>query len=316
VAHSLSIGGETVGPGESLRLEIPVARLPIHTMLHLPVSVVNGRRDGPRLWLSAALHGDELNGTEIIRRVLERLRPRELRGAVLAVPIVNVFGFILQSRYLPDRRDLNRFFPGSKRGSLASQLAHLFMTEIVARCTHGIDLHTAAPPRINHPQIRGNLQHRETRRCAEAFGAPIMLHGAAPKGSLRAAAVARRIPVLLYEAGEPLRFNEEAIQIGVDGVMRVMAALHMIPRSAAPKSHPSLRAGRSSWVRALQSGIVYKDVALGQEVRAHQRLVAITDPFGETRVEIMAPFAGVVIGMTTNALVHRGDAVAHVAALR
>jgi len=199
---------------------------------------------------------------------------------------------------------------------LASQLARLFLSEIVAPCTHGIDLHTAAPPRINHPQIRGNLEDPETLRCAQAFGAPIMLHGAAPKGTLRNAATARGIPVLLYEAGESLRFNETAIETGVEGVLRVMAALHMIRRSEAPRRATSLRAERSAWVRALQSGVLYQEVSLGQRVRAHQRLGVITDPFGETRLEITAPFAGMVIGQTTSALVHRGDAVVHVAAIR
>ena len=272
-------------------------------------------RDGARLWLSAALHGDELNGMEIIRRLLERLQPERMRGTLIAVPIVNVFGFILQSRYLPDRRDLNRAFPGSRRGSLASQMARLFMDEVVSRCTHGIDLHTAAPPRTNLPQIRCNMRHPETRRCAEAFGAPVVLHGAGPKGTLRGAASARGIPVLLYEAGESLRFDEQAIETGVDGVLRVMGALEMLRRADVPKRKTSLRSERSSWVRAAQSGVLYMQTSLGERVRAHETLAEITDPFGEARVSVAAPFDGIVVGQTTNALVHRGDALVHVAAI-
>ena len=163
-------------PGTLVTLELPVANLPIHTMLHLPLTVVNGADDGPRLLLSAALHGDELNGMEIIRQVLDLVRPESLRGLLLCAPIVNVFGFVNQSRYMPDRRDLNRAFPGSKSGSLASQLARLFLDEVVSRCSYSIDLHTAAPPRTNLPQVRCNLDDPETRRCAEAFGAPIRIN--------------------------------------------------------------------------------------------------------------------------------------------
>ncbi|MFW6198438.1 MAG: M14 family metallopeptidase, partial [Acidobacteriota bacterium] len=161
------IGGERVAPGETRRLDLPVARLPTQQMLSLPVKVLHGSRPGPRLWLSAAIHGDEVNGVEIIRRVLDAVRPEELAGTVVAVPIVNVFGFVQQSRYLPDRRDLNRSFPGSRRGSLAARLARLFLTEVVERCSHGIDLHTGSLHRSNLPQVRGDLDDPETRRCAE-----------------------------------------------------------------------------------------------------------------------------------------------------
>lgn len=312
---ALEVGGTSVAPGTSAQLEIPVARLATHTMLHLPVMVVNGKSDGARLWLSAALHGDELNGMEIIRQVLERLNPRRLRGVVLAVPVVNVFGFINQNRYLPDRRDLNRSFPGTRRGSLASRLAWLFMREIVDRSTHGIDLHTAAPPRVNLPQIRGDLDNAETRRCAVAFAAPLMLSGKPPGGSLRLAASKRGIPTLLYEAGEPLRFNPDAIEIGVAGVLRVMAALDMIDGAPRPKG-ASVEATRSTWVRASQSGVTYLEVKLGQRVAEKQRLGRITDPFGNAAAEITAPLAGIVIGHTSQPLVYRGDAVIHLAAVQ
>ncbi len=313
MATPVVIGGVGVARGEMRRIELAVARLPTHTMLHLPVTVLHGARDGARLWLSATLHGDELNGMEIIRRVLARVSPATLRGTVLAVPIVNVFGFVTQSRYLPDRRDLNRSFPGSRTGSLAARLAHLFMKEIVDHATHGIDLHTAAPPRVNLAQVRGNLEDPETRRCAKAFRAPVMLHSRPPSGSLRAAAARRGIPVLLYEAGEPLRFNPDAIGTGVDGVLRVMAALGMIGRERAPRGTRSVFATRSKWIRAPQSGVLYLDVELGGRVAAGGRVGRISDPLGEAGVEVVAPFSGIVIGRTNNPLVHRGDAVIHLA---
>jgi predicted deacylase len=313
VVEPILIGGTTVGPGERERLELPAARLPTHTMLNLPVTVINGKDDGPCLWLSAALHGDELNGVEIIRRVLRELEGADLRGALFAVPIVNVFGFVQLSRYLPDRRDLNRAFPGSQSGSLASRLAHQFMTEIVSRCTHGIDLHTAAPPRTNLPQVRGNLDDPETFRCAEAFGAPIIVHNRAPRGALRWAAVRRGAHVLLYEAGESLRFNADAIQAGVDGVLRVMAALEMIGPRPGPEPARPWNVRRQTWIRARQSGVLYLETDLGQRVAPRQQIGVISDPFGDAAVPVRAPYEGLVIGHTVTPLVHQGDGIVHLA---
>ncbi|MBZ0267267.1 succinylglutamate desuccinylase/aspartoacylase family protein [bacterium] len=306
-----SIGGHEIAPGRMEQIQLPAARLPIHTMLELPVTVVNGSGDGTRLWLSATLHGDELNGMEIIRRVIERLDPASMKGLLIAVPIVNVFGFINQSRYLPDRRDLNRSFPGSRRGSLAGQLAWLFMSEVVAHCTHGIDLHTAAPPRTNLPQVRTDLSLPENRRLAEAFRAPIFVHGAGPAGTLRGAAGRRGKSVILYEAGEPLRFNDEAIEIGVAGVLRAMAALDMI--EAQPPAPRGREAGRTKWIRAPQSGVIYLEAKLGDVVEHRERIARITDPLGGSGVDVRAPMSGIVIGHTNHPLVHRGDGIVHVA---
>jgi predicted deacylase len=313
MAPSITVGGKRVAPGEMQRIEIPVARLPTHTMLHLPVTVLNGRKDGASLWLSAAIHGDEINGVEIIRRVLDRVTMDRLRGRLLAVAIVNVFGFITQSRYLPDRRDLNRSFPGSTTGSLSARLARLFMAEVVEHCTHGIDLHTAASPRTNLPQIRANLSDPETRRCAEAFGAPVMLGGKPPARTLRAVTTRRGIPTLLFEAGESSRFNEDAIRMGVEGVLRVMAELEMIPRTGIRRGARSVEATRSRWVRASQSGVAYVHAALGNHVERGDRIATIADPLGESAVKVRAPASGFVIGLTSNPLVHRGDAILHLA---
>ena len=288
-----------------------MARLPTQTPLNLPVEVVNGVEPGPALWLSAAIHGDELNGVDIIHRVLDQLDPSTLTGAVIAVPVVNVFGFIHQDRYLPDRRDLNRHFPGSARGSLASRLAHLLMTEIVDRCTHGIDLHTGSLDRMNMPQVRGDLEDPETRRCAEAFAAPIMIHGEAPAKSLRRAAARRGKCVLVYEAGGPQRFDAEAVDAGVDGVLRVLVELGMISRMFPART--SLRARRRTWVRAPRSGILRLRVGLGDWVEASQSLGAVRDVFGDVAAEIRSPAAGLVIGHAGNPLINRGDAIVHLA---
>ena len=219
-------------------IEIPVARLPTQTFVTLPVAIVNGAREGPAMWISAAVHGDEVNGVEIVRRVLERLDPTTMAGTLYALPIVNVFGFIMKSRYLPDRRDLNRSFPGSSRGSLASRIAHLVMTQITSRCSHGIDLHTGSDNRTNLPQIRGNLTDAETARIAAAFGAPLMLQSRAPDGSFRRATTDRGACSLLYEAGQALQFEEQPIRIGTDGVLRVMGALGMTPRRGVDPRRP------------------------------------------------------------------------------
>lgn len=310
------VGDDAVQPGERRRVDLPVGRLYTHTEMAMPVDVLHGRRDGPRLFLSAALHGDEINGIEIIRRVLERLDASRLSGTLLAVPIINVFGFVYQSRYLPDRRDLNRSFPGSERGSLASRVAHLFLTHIMDPCTHGIDLHTAAPPRINLPQVRCNLEDAELQRMAKAFAAPVVMHGKAPTGSLRGTANRRGLPVLLYEAGEPLRFNEDAIRVGVDGVLRVMRELGMMREKKGRRRTASVECERSSWVRARQSGILHTHVKLGERVEKGQELGSIADPFGDSALSVSSPHSGLIIGMTVNPQVHRGDGIIHVAAAK
>lgn len=316
LAHNvIEIAGEVILGGERRRLELPVARLPTQTMLYLPVKVINGIEDGPRLWLSAAIHGDELNGVEIIRQVLEQIQPKLLRGTLIAVPIVNVFGLIEQSRYLPDRRDLNRSFPGSATGSLGARLAHLFMSEIVSNSTHGIDLHTAGVPRTNLPQIRANLEDSETYRCAKAFGAPIMIHASTRDGSLRQAATQRGIPILLYEGGEALRFDAEAIRVGVEGIVRVMTYLGMYPFPFVPAPVTAVEVWKSKWVRASRSGIFRLGVSLGEQVEKKQPLGIIADAFGETSLKVRASVQGIVIGHTQNPLVNQGDAIVHLAIL-
>ncbi|MDJ0553814.1 MAG: M14 family metallopeptidase [Microcoleaceae cyanobacterium MO_207.B10] len=309
----IEISGLIIPPAQRKRIEIPVARLPTQTLITLPVTVINGSHEGPILWLSAAIHGDEINGVEIIRQVLQKISPSFLKGTIIAVPIVNIFGFIEQSRYLPDRRDLNRSFPGSKRGSLGSRLANLFMEEIVSKSTHGIDLHTASDHRKNLPQIRANLHDSRTYECAKAFAAPVIIHSQTRDGSLREAATKRGIPVLLYEAGEALRFDNNAIKIGVDGILRVMAALKMYPLETYIEMQPVVQVNETRWVRASRSGILRLYVELGQKVTKKQVLGVISDAFGETNTTVNAPCGGMVIGSLQNPLVNQGDAIVHIA---
>lgn len=309
----IEIAKETIAPGQLRRFELPVSRLATKTLVSLPITVINGIESGPTLWLSAAIHGDELNGVEIIAQVLSKIDPKKLRGTIIAVSIVNVFGFIEQSRYLPDRRDLNRSFPGSENGSLASRLANLFMREIVERSTYGIDLHTAAAHRINLPQIRANLKDEATYHCAKAFGAPIMMHSTTRDGSLRHAATKKGIPVLLYEAGEALRFDPLAIKVGVAGIFGVMNHLRMYHNELVPAVDNSLKSKKSQWLRASCGGIFHLLVSLGSKVIKRQELGYITNAFGESRVSVRAKVDGIVISHIQNPLVNQGDAIIHVA---
>jgi hypothetical protein len=311
----LKVAGRTIEPGERKRIEIPVARVPATRLLMpMPVEVVVGRDPGPCIWVSGVIHGDELNGVEIVRQLLALLDPAKLHGAVLAVPIVNMFGFVAQSRYLPDRRDLNRSFPGSARGSLAARLADVFMREVVEHCSHGIDLHTGSDHRRNLPQIRADLENEETRRCALAFGPPVVINASARDGSLRDAARRRGKHVLLYEAGEPQRFNRDAVRTGVRGVLRVMEALEMIERGTAPPPRaPAAVATTTRWVRARSGGLVRLEVDLGVRVDRGDRLGVVADAFGDEAAELKAPGPGIVIGRANNPVARRGDALVHLA---
>jgi hypothetical protein len=308
-----TLGGTEVAGGERTTIELPMARLYTHSKITLPVHVVHGRKAGPTLFVSAAIHGDEINGVEIIRRLLHHKSMARLKGTLLAVPVVNPYGFIQRSRYLPDRRDLNRSFPGTPKGSLAGRIAHLFMQEIVCRSSHGIDIHTGSNYRSNLPQIRTSLDNEENLRLAKAFGTPMIIHSETRDGSLREAVADLGIPVLLYEAGEALYFNESAIRSGVRGVLNVMRAIGMLPADRKKVCQVPLVSRKTSWVRASRSGVFFKQATLGTLVRKGERLGLINDPLGDQEENICAPFTGVVIGQLTLPLVHEGDALINLA---
>jgi len=314
VKPKLEIGGVSVEPGGRVTIDLPVANLSTHTQMNMPVQVLRGRRPGPTLFVCGALHGDEIVGVEIIRRLLNQKTLARLRGTLIAVPIVNVFGFIGGSRYLPDRRDLNRSFPGSARGSLAARLGHLFMTEVVAKCTHGIDIHSGAIHRTNFPQIRANLDDPETLRLAKAFEAPVIINAGEREGTLRQAGTAKDVTMLLYEAGEALRFDEISIRAGLRGVVNVMRALDMLPAGRRRSRHVEPVLARScGWVRAQESGILRATTRLGARVEKGVSLGLISDPFGEAECVVKAHDSGVIIGRTNLPLVQEGDALFHIA---
>lgn len=310
--ESFAIGNVRVRAGSAKDVELPVTQLVTGGDVSLPVRVLHGREPGPVVWITGVIHGDEVLGVEVIRQALAGLSPRELRGTILAVPVVNVLGFMSGNRYLPDRRDLNRSFPGSARGSLASRIAHLLMTEVVSKCEVGIDLHTAADRRTNLPQIRADLDDPVTRSLAEAFGAPVMIHARLRDGSLRQAALDVGARVLLYEAGEIMRFDQEPIAVGVAGVRRVLAAMGMID-TPADVAVDCVESRSTGWVRARGTGILHLDVALGESVSAGDRLGRLSDTFGRHPRLVRADRAGIVIGLTRAPIVNAGDALVHIA---
>jgi predicted deacylase len=310
---SFEIGPVRVRPGRHQSVALPITRLVTGADVDLPVRVVHGRQDGPTVWVDAAIHGDEAVGVEVVRQVLAGLDPKELSGTLIAVPIVNVLGFMNGSRYLPDRRDLNRSFPGSPRGSLASRIAHLFMTEVVAKCEVGLDLHTGSDRRTNLPQVRADLDDPATRGLAEAFAAPVMLHAPLRDGSLRSAARERGAKVLLYEAGEAWRMDEWAIDAGVLGVRRVLASLGMTAPVEGDSPPASVACTRSGWVRARGSGMLHLEVDLGQRVEKGERLGGLFDSFGKRVRLVHADRTGLVIGRAEAPVVNSGDAVVHIA---
>ena len=306
------IGADKVAPGERRLVHLPLSALSNQTPMAVPVSVTHARRDGPVLFVSAAVHGDELTGVAICRRLLASKALAITHGTLLIVPIVNAFGFISHSRYLPDRRDLNRSFPGSVKGSLAAQLANLFLTEVVARSSHGIDLHSAAIHRSNLPQIRVDSHDEAAFRLAEAFGAPIIVHSGLREGSLRAAALKKGVPVIVYEAGEGLRADELSVRVGIEGVLQVLAHLGMSRRRrTAPR--PPVLATSSRWIRAEESGLFRPFRDIGDHVAGGERIGLIADPYGERETDIRAGAAGIIIGRANIPAVNQGDALFHVA---
>lgn len=311
----ITIGKVTVPPGRKMRIELPFAHLPSGTEASLPIAVINGRTSGPNIWVSGGIHGDEINGVEVVRKVMRALDAKSLRGAVIAVPIVNPLGFLMRSRYVPDRRDLNRVFPGSARGSTASRLAHLFMNEVVSHCSVGIDCHTASNHRTNLPQLRADIDDPGTLRLARAFGAPFTIKARVRDGSLRQAATEHGIEMLLYEAGQADRFDEDAVNLGFDGVMRTLRSMGMVDmRLPAPGATRLVRSTR--WVRARRGGLVEIAPRLGDRVEAGEEVARISDAFGVRPTRVKTSSSGWIIARTLNPLVNPGDPLLHVAAER
>ena len=307
------INGHEIAPGTRETVDIPVSRLPDHTPVSLSVHVIHGRRPGPVLFVSAAIHGDEVIGVEIVRRLLRAEGLDGMAGTLLAVPIVNTFGFLNHSRYLPDRRDLNRVFPGVAEGSMASRLAHIFMREVVSRSDVGIDLHSAAIHRTNLPQIRLTPDNLRLATLGRVFGAPVMMTSKLREGSLRMAAEQQGVDVLLYEAGEGLRFDELAARAGVSGILRVMHHLGMMEEDASEPASKPVLCTSSHWYRAPAGGVFRGYLTTGDVVEDGTVLGVVADPFGEVEAEVISAQDGIIIGRTNMPVVYEGDALFHIA---
>lgn len=313
----ITIAGVTIKPGERKEIELPAASLYTQTPMNIPIHVIHGVNKGPRVFITAAVHGDEINGVEIIRLLLNHHCLKKIRGTLILVPVANIYGFITLSRYLPDRRDLNRSFPGSKAGSLAARLAYLFMNEIISQCTHGIDLHTGRKHIENLPHIRINTSVFGAKRMARYFNVPVVVDAKLRDGSLRQAAAELDIPILVYEAGEALRFNDLSIRLGFHGVLNVLQGLRVI-NSKKYKTKPikSKLARASTWLRAPESGIVHALKSLGDSVKEGELLGIIAAPFSKQETPIKAPCNGIIIGRNTLPLVNEGDALFNIAKLK
>lgn len=313
----LQIAGVTIQKGKKKKIDIEVAKLFDHTSMSIPVKVVRGKEDGPTLFISAGIHGDEINGVEIIKRLLSKRKLlANIKGTLICVPIVNIFGYNNKYRYLPDRRDLNRCFPGSETGSLGGQMAHIFMNEIVKKSTFGIDLHTGSNHRTNLPQIRACLDSPKTKDLAEAFSVPVILNSTLRDGSLRAAAGDLDIPVLVFEGGQSLRYEDKVIKSGLFGIQSVMHSIGMVERKYIDiKRRPKevFFARSSHWIRSPHSGSLRVKKHLGKLVKKGEILGVLSNPFGDEKINVKAQKTGIIIGMNLLPLVNNGDALFHIA---
>jgi len=308
------LAGQALKAGQQKIINIPLMRMFTHNQLSIPVKVIVGKKKGPTMFICAAIHGDEVAGVEIIRRLMKQSIIKKLKGNLILAPVVNVHGLLNRSRYLPDRRDLNRSFPGSEKGSLASRVASVFIEEVVDRSDFGIDLHSGAVHRDNLPHIRANLEDKTTLKIANSFGTPVILDSDEPEGSLRASLLKKKKPIIVFEGGEALRLDEIVVKSGVKGIVSVLRHLKMLPEVKLKKkiSKPFI-ARASSWVRAPESGLFRSSIKLGERVEKGEVLGQVSDPFGERQVDVLAKFGGIVISNSSLPLVHEGEALFHIA---
>lgn len=305
----LKIYNETIHPGESASLALPLPELFSCAPMYMPIKIVHGKEAGPCLLVIAAMHGNELNGAEIIHRLMQSSHLKKLKGTLITVPIMNVYGFINKSRTLPGGAELAMSFPGSQHGSHAARLAHLFCSEIFSLADYCIDLQTGWLNHSNLPQVFASDNHENELALARAFDAPVIAEVAAPKGSLRAYANEKAVPYIVYEAGEAMRFDESSIRIGLKGVLNSLRHLGMIAASSKPKpaKQSSFLVRDTRWVRSPTSGVSHSDIKLGQSVKKGERLTVIKDPFGAgSDVSVLAPYDGVIVSMNNLPLVYEG----------
>ena len=308
---TLVINGEKIAPGQHKLVQINIARLPTGTLIHIPVHVFNAKKEGPTVLVQAGLHGDEINGVETVRRMLQDELFHIKKGAVIVVPILNIFGFIHFSRDVPDGKDVNRSFPGRKTGSLASRIAHRYTAEILPQIDFGIDLHTGGGPRHNYPQVRYSQEDLESKKLAEAFDAPFYFASRLIMGSFRKTSYKMGIPTIVYEAGESMRFDEYAISQGIKGVQNVLGSLGMLPQKKTSKKTKSIFLEQTRWIRASRAGMFIPQKKNGSAVMKGEILGTITDTDAKKNKKIKSPFDGYIFCINHQAVVNQGDALFH-----
>lgn len=306
------LAGTTLRRGQTVDLQLKVSESYTGDPIRLPLRVIRATKPGPAVFITAAVHGDELNGMGIIHELMFGEHLNLQAGMVILVPVVNIFGFDAQSRYMPDRRDLNRAFPGTPGGSLTSRLAHIVFREILTRCDYGIDLHSAAAPRINYPNIRGDMSAPQVRRLAKAFGAELLIDGKGPIGSLRREATRAGCPTIVLEAGEPSKIEPSVLHVGVRGVRNVLMDLGMVSGKPIRPAYQT-RVRRSMWVRSEVGGILRYHVSPGDLIEAGQPLATNVTVFGREQSVLVSPINGIILGMTTLPMVKPGEPVCHLA---
>ncbi|HKK61799.1 MAG TPA: succinylglutamate desuccinylase/aspartoacylase family protein [Bacteroidales bacterium] len=307
----IEINGEKVARGEDKLINLSIARLPTYTSIDLPVRVIRGEKPGPVLLISGGLHGDEINGIEIVRRMLVKNILKPESGSVIAIPLMNVYGFIQNVRGVPDGKDINRSFPGSKSGSLANLVAYNIMKEIIPKIDYGIDFHTGGASRSNFPQIRCTFDVAENIELAKVFSPPVILHSKLIEKSFRKAAYKKGKQILVFETGESLRIDNTGIEEAIKGTQRLMKHLGMIKNAPEPQKTEIFE--KSSWVRAKIAGLFHPKINLGDNISKRQLLGRITDPYGNETVKVVSNYNGKVIGLNYNPVVHKGDAILHIA---
>ncbi|WP_394974314.1 succinylglutamate desuccinylase/aspartoacylase family protein [uncultured Croceitalea sp.] len=307
----LKINGDEIKPGENKLVRIQISRLPTGTLIDIPVHVFNAKKPGPTVLLQAGLHGDEINGVETLRRMLEKNDFKLEKGAVIVVPILNIFGFIHFSRDVPDGKDVNRSFPGTKSGSLASRMAYHYTNEILPQVDFGIDLHTGGGQRHNYPQVRYTAEDKTSKKIAEIFNAPLYFASKLISGSFRKAAFNMQKPMVVYEAGESMRFDEFSIQTAIAGIKNVLCDYGMLTNSKSTRKE-MVHLQTTRWVRASRAGMFIPEVENGVAIKKGQTLGVITDTFAKRSKKILAPLDGYMFCINHQAVINQGDALFHV----
>jgi len=308
------IHGETILPGQSRTINMEIARLHTMTKLKIPVIIERSKVDGPVVLFSAGIHGDEINGVEIIRQIIVRKINKPKTGTIICIPVVNIFGFVNQKREFPDGRDLNRVFPGSRNGSLASRFAWHIINEIMPYVDYCIDFHAGGASRFNAPQIRVEPDNKKLKELSDVFNAPFTLFSKNIAGSFRGACGKMGVTMLLFEGGKSLDLNHDVTQEGVQGAKRILQHLGMlnIRKNAKAPERPPIYIEDSTWIRARHSGMFQNRIHAGQFVTKGEVIAVITDPFGKFEQKVKAPNSGYIINSNDAPIVYQGDAIFHI----